>query len=603
MKKWRWITLSLMLVGVILASGVGINANINVGNKVITIGNEAYALGADYTFNGNPAHDTAQMLAALNALPSTGGRIEVLTCNVTFNANITRATDNITIEGVGVASYFGLGGGLPVFTAGGNNWVFSNLRTDGGGINMGATTGWIWNNVTIGAIQYAYRASSGLTYLASANINNLTSGRVPITGIGGLLGDDAGLTFDGTSLQVSGANVTRTATYVVATSDAPAYIKAQADYVLTGIGDVTTINSLIGVDRLIQLTQGTYYVGTPIINNANNCGIQGVGWGTKLVLTDNVTMFSVYSAIGTRLSNMALDGQKALGYTSNATLLQSLARAEISNLYIHDFGGSGIVNDQLIGSLSYSLNIRGNYICDNNGHGIYLSYEEGARVIGNNIEGSGKSNIYLDGFSGYSTVIGNVVNSAVDYGIGIIYSTQNTIVANVVLASNKHGIWVLGTHNSIAGNNIDDSSNTNNNVFDGINISALGFNTIIGNTIKGHLGSQQRYGIYLDIGTNTVMGNTITDVVTGGIGQAGGISNIVRGNIGYVTENSGIALGTGAEQTIPHGLSYTPSISDIGIWSDNTTAGVWQTTIPDTNNIYVTCNVSGSAWHWATVGK
>lgn len=65
--------------------------------------------------------------------------------------------------------------------------------------------------------------------------------------------------------------------------------------------------------------------------------------------------------------------------------------------------------------------------------------------------------------------------------------------------------------------------------------------------------------------------------------------------------NSGTSLGTGAEQTIAHGLGFTPSIDQISVSSDNLTASAVQTTAPDATNIYVTCNASGSAWHWSTV--
>ena len=65
----------------------------------------------------------------------------------------------------------------------------------------------------------------------------LTSGRIPVAGAGGLLSDNADLTFSGTSLQVGGANVTRTATCIVAGSKEPNYVKRQADLVADGISD------------------------------------------------------------------------------------------------------------------------------------------------------------------------------------------------------------------------------------------------------------------------------------------------------------------------------------------------------------------------------
>ncbi len=70
----------------------------------------------------------------------------------------------------------------------------------------------------------------------------------------------------------------------------------------------------------------------------------------------------------------------------------------------------------------------------------------------------------------------------------------------------------------------------------------------------------------------------------------------------YITKNSGASIGTAAQQTIAHGLSFTPTKQQIGIFSDNFTGVAAQTASPDATNIYVT-STNNSAWHWATVGN
>ena len=138
-----------------------IGINLGDGEElVITLGSTALAAGVvDYVYDG--VADDVQWQAALNALPATGGRlINVSTVQLNFSATVTRAIDNVIIEGAGRGSYFTNDGGTALFTAGGNNWKFVDLRTDAGSLNMGATTGWMWTNVDDGTY-YAYRSPYG----------------------------------------------------------------------------------------------------------------------------------------------------------------------------------------------------------------------------------------------------------------------------------------------------------------------------------------------------------------------------------------------------------------------------------------------------------
>ena len=109
MKKWirkRGLLLTCILLVVTLIGVVGIQVtdrtneglvNIGSGEKVITIGNIAYAAGTlDYTYDG--VADDVQFQAALNALPATGGRLVVVsTGTINFSNPVTRAIDNVVI--------------------------------------------------------------------------------------------------------------------------------------------------------------------------------------------------------------------------------------------------------------------------------------------------------------------------------------------------------------------------------------------------------------------------------------------------------------------------------------------------------------------------
>jgi len=148
------------------------NLQVGIGEKVITIGDIAYAAGtADYTCDG--VDDDVQFQAALNALPANGGKISVLTGNYVFSANVTRAINNVTVEGNGLSSNFTRDGVNAIFVAGGNNWTFRDILLDAGGISLGSTTGWTYENVQIGTVYYAnsgtFSASGTPDYVVGVN--------------------------------------------------------------------------------------------------------------------------------------------------------------------------------------------------------------------------------------------------------------------------------------------------------------------------------------------------------------------------------------------------------------------------------------------------
>jgi hypothetical protein len=135
MKTWKLVALVGVLIFSVLLALFGVSVDnpnssrtggiisINIGDwRVITIGPPtAEASGTfDYTCDG--VADDVQFQAALNALPSTGGKIiAVVPTGGTYNftANVTRAISNVVIEGCGQGTYFAYNGVDPIFTAGG----------------------------------------------------------------------------------------------------------------------------------------------------------------------------------------------------------------------------------------------------------------------------------------------------------------------------------------------------------------------------------------------------------------------------------------------------------------------------------------------------
>lgn len=123
--------------------------------KEITIGFEGTveAVSADYVCDGTD--DDVQWQAALDALPASGGKLVALAGNYSFGATVSRAIDNVTIEGTGYGSYFAYNASTALFSIGSQTrWAFRDLRLDAGGITTASASNWLYENVYIGATYY-----------------------------------------------------------------------------------------------------------------------------------------------------------------------------------------------------------------------------------------------------------------------------------------------------------------------------------------------------------------------------------------------------------------------------------------------------------------
>ncbi len=113
----------------------------------------------------------------------------------------------------------------------------------------------------------------------------------------------------------------------------------------------------------------------------------------------------------------------------------------------------------------------------------------------------------------------------------------------------------------------------------------------------------QKYGIE-EIGTsdwNFIYDNDVIPNATAGIAVLGAHTKVRRNN-GFTTENSGSSTGTGAQQTIAHGLAFTPTRQQIALFAGSATALPFHSADPDATNIYVTAALN-QPWYWATVGQ
>lgn len=108
-----------------------------IQKAILTIGfiGQAYAVPPDYQVDGTA--DDVEVSQALNALPATGGKLILYAGNWKFNVTVSRAINNVTIEGDGKGTYLANNGSTALFSAGSQTgWVFKDFRTDAGWITV-----------------------------------------------------------------------------------------------------------------------------------------------------------------------------------------------------------------------------------------------------------------------------------------------------------------------------------------------------------------------------------------------------------------------------------------------------------------------------------
>lgn len=122
----------------------------------------------------------------------------------------------------------------------------------------------------------------------------------------------------------------RTATYVVAASDAPAHVKAQADFVCDGIADNVEIQAAIDAipagfapdfsGGVLRLSEGTFSISSQIDLPEKYLTIQGAGMGaTRLELDANINcMFNADTFTWGALRDLSLDGNNAIRTSGTA---------------------------------------------------------------------------------------------------------------------------------------------------------------------------------------------------------------------------------------------------------------------------------------------
>jgi len=319
--------------------------------------------------------------------------------------------------------------------------------------------------------------------------------------------------------------VARTATLVVAASDAFALSKSQADYVCDGTADQVEINAALAAlpasGGEVVLSEGNFAIAASI-TPATNSKIRGQGMATKLTGAAGISIFDLNNKDDVKISDMWLYGAGSSDLTSGLVWIQGgSVRITVKDVKIEatewgmliDSGGSTdilvegclftdigdvggatgygiitaglrvqIINNRFVsvrrhavyftGSASHSGSYSvcsGNQIYDNDFIAITTGAVSGQPAnehiaISNNVINNTPKGVYLGDLAGYITIVGNTIK---DVTQGIYLEGQNSF-----------DMTKLPYHVAILGNVIDTCAY-------GVVILGGSYISIAGNTVKG----------------------------------------------------------------------------------------------------------------------
>jgi len=379
-------------------------------------------------------------------------------------------------------------------------------------------------------------------------------------------------------MSYSPALAVRTATVVVAASDASAKSKAQADYVCDGTDDQVEIQAAIDAINAdggghIVLSEGLFSITTAItFANKSNVWLSGqgksthiradAGLGTNGVInirtpTSHIIVSDLYVdtngananyAISIRGDNASPPGTEFVivqrvwiedGNDDGIEIIDSAQNVKILDSYfIGTFSDSPIE----VGDGATNITIRGNHIdcVANDGISVNSHTDPGTApsqvvIDGNHITyttGGGLGAIVIGGDVAFAdiTIVNNQIRNTPDDGIVVQFFSDKPYISRLLLANNnihnvgRYGIYVrYGNDVVVKGNLIYSAASESIYVRDSLRTS------IIGNTVVD--GAANGISLSTTIRT-TITGNLVEGCAYRGLNFAGNENNIVVvGNI------------------------------------------------------------------------
>jgi len=414
-----------------------------------------------------------------------------------------------------------------------------------------------------------------------------------------------------------------TASYVVFKVGAMYYAKngrtGQIEFSGTDASTViqSAIDALTDGGRIF-IKKGTYELSTFLEIKTSGIILEGEGYQTFLKMigtpawTINVHGTASSFIKRVQIRNMRVLGNSAAGGGAGVTFYYA-EECKAERLWVEDADIGIALGIDAWGEVHYSMVI--NCVITNNKYeAIYLSGTSTANgkrniAIGNVIYAELQHGIHL-AYQEKSVAMGNVILDPAKNGIRIADCVGCVIIGNTIYSSGEQGILLAGvSYNNIIKGNIVDTTDTTNlggywshhdshdnlvigNVF--VNTKGWGIevredNSIFAenltkNNTQGDM-ELESYASNCLVRGNRFADGSVTDL---------GTNNVIRHNLGYVTENEGVATFSGDGSTtvfnIAHGLAGTPT--KYGVSPLTPDADADRTVTVDATNIVVTFSVA-----------
>lgn len=284
-------------------------------------------------------------------------------------------------------------------------------------------------------------------------------------------------------------------------------------------------------------------------------------------------------------------------------------QVHVENILAHDNGLDGVVLDQTYGGTVIGLYAaRNNLLAETYHAGLLLSTDVvrdfNVTVLGGTYEDNrwaGISILYARNVAllGPRCERNGVTASIAGYGIHVLNSNSINIFSPQLIQNRYSGLGIFNSSyvNTFSGTAKDNSYGNiadpkhGVQIWNGTSCLVNGLRAFDEQETKTQL-----YGIKEEESSdyNTFRDNDVSGNAIAGILKVGVNTKLIN-NRGYVTENSGTSTGTGAQQTIAHGLAATPTLV---LLSDKDNGALpYQSAAANTTNIYITA-VNTKAYTW-----
>jgi len=621
-RKINWSKIGLVGLSVVLALTLVLSGYQFALEKTQTeLPKVVLKVGIANAYSGTPDYvglTNVQVQQALDALPVTGGEIDLISPVYTFSGVVSRAINNVTIKGINgtTVNWNGLGA---VFSVGAQTgWVFQDLKTDAGSITN--YTSAELRNVTLGLTYFTLRAPN-IAGNISAPSATITTG----------------------AFTTLNAPTGRGATIKVAAFTASTSEKNQADYTLTSATDQATMTAAIAALPGLGTTD---IKGSGEVTEKNQSGCLELSSGVFSVKIDlsgisDVTLKG--QGCSTVVNNLAVDGSNAIqaintgtaknrviirdllvqGNTSSGdgVYLQDVDYPQVLNVYSQANGGSGLhIKGGVGGSVGLENRIiNGCQFLFNDDYGIYLdavhetlisethseendlagfyatdcfnvilsncSLEDGygdsqlklnncrsVNIANNSIEGGTTAAIYIIGKGDRYSIVGNAIEASAR-GIRIEGSGAPNSINNVSVMANTFYGTTVGTFNYVNGLSI--VGNNPGTIIEGTEFaSGIFLNNDNNVTVSGNTLWVKGVGVAIDTSNNvTVNSNTI---VTYYLDSSNNGSRIIRAAntcSNLLIKNNNLIKDAASSQDMAVGIGIENSSVNLAIIDGNNITG------------------------------